>query len=84
MSQPNKLFDPNKTYSMTDFSLILKYIIDYGNAGLLPNQDGSGGEVYKAAVRIKEDLEGVYEGISKNCEPLPAVRFSQPERKNHG
>ena len=62
---------------MSDISLILKYIIDYGNAGLLPNQDGNGGEVYEAALRIKEDLDGVYEGISK-------IRAFQPERKQHG
>ena len=62
---------------MSDISLILKYIIDYGNAGLLPNQDGNGGEVYEAALRIRKELDEVYEGISK-------IRVFQPERKKHG
>ncbi len=58
---------------MGDISIILKYILDYGNAGLLPNQDGRGGEIYEAALRIREDAKQ----ISK-------LYVFQPERKKHG
>ena len=48
---------------INDFMLrsVIPYILDYGEDGYLPNQDGEGGVVYAQAVKIAEQIGVVVE-----------------------